>query len=98
MEDDSESPAKPPIELSEAEEAKGWILYIGAICNRRTVNDMLIDMWRCGEKEWIANVGGVVHKTAEAVGVVEDWYVGGISPSKTPCLTFSILHPPLPFP
>lgn len=96
MEDDSESPAKPQIELSEVEEAKGWILYIGAICNRRTVNDMLIDMWRRGEKEWVTNVGGVVHKTAEAVGVVEDWYVGAISPSKFPVSILYLHHPLYP--
>lgn len=80
MEDDSESPAKLPTDPHESEEEKGWILYIGAICNRRTVNDMLIDMWRCGENEWVTNVGGIVQRTAEAVKVVEYWYVETVYP------------------
>jgi hypothetical protein len=75
MEDDSDSPPKPPTDNSGSDEERGWILYIGAICNRRTVNDMLIDMWRSGEDEWVTNVGSVVQKTADAVKVVNYWYV-----------------------
>lgn len=78
IEDDSDSPAKPPSDNSASDEERGWILYIGAICNRRTVNDMLIDMWRSGEDEWITNVGSVVQRTAEAVKVVDYWYVEAI--------------------
>ncbi|KAJ5377230.1 uncharacterized protein N7496_004639 [Penicillium cataractarum] len=74
MEDDSDSPAKPPSDNNRSDEERGWILYIGAICNRRTVNDMLIDMWRSGEDEWITNVGSVVQRTAEAVKVVDYWH------------------------
>lgn len=80
MEDDSDSLAKSQSDNHESEEEKGWILYIGAICNRRTVNDMLIDMWRCGEKEWISNVAGVVQRTAEAVKVVDYWYFEAPNP------------------
>lgn len=78
MEDVNDSPPKPPNDTSESDEEKGWILYIGAICNRRTVNDILIDMWRGGEDEWITNVAGVVQRTADAVQVVDFWYVNPI--------------------
>jgi hypothetical protein len=65
--------ASPQSEISGTEEEKGWRFYIGSICNRRTVNDMLIDLWRCGEQEWVNNIDGVVEKTAEAVNVVYSW-------------------------
>lgn len=73
MEEDKDSFSQPHSEIS-TEEEKGWRFYIGSICNRRTVNDMLIDLWRCGEQEWVNNVHGVVDKTTEAVNVVYSWY------------------------
>ncbi|KAJ5106014.1 hypothetical protein NUU61_003361 [Penicillium alfredii] len=74
MEDDQGSLLKPGLELSGTEEEKGWRFYIGSICNRRTVNDMLIDMWRDGEQGWVANMNGVLDQTTEAVKVVYSWY------------------------
>ncbi|KAJ5396948.1 hypothetical protein N7509_005061 [Penicillium cosmopolitanum] len=65
--------ASPQSEISGTEEEKGWRFYIGSICNRRTVNDMLIDLWRCGEQEWVNNIDSVVEKNAEAVNVVYSW-------------------------
>lgn len=56
------------------DEEMGWKFYIGTICNRRTVNDMLVDMWRNGEEGWVNNVSGVVERTSEAVKVVTTWY------------------------
>lgn len=73
MEDDHGSLAKTKPELSGTEEEKGWRFYIGSICNRRTVNDMLIDMWRSGEKGWITNVGGIAERSSDAVNVVYSW-------------------------
>ncbi|OKP11311.1 hypothetical protein PENSUB_3148 [Penicillium subrubescens] len=73
MEDINDSPPKPP-NTNESDDEKGWILYIGPIYNRRTVNDILIDMWRGGEDEWITNIGGVVQRTADAVQVVDFWF------------------------
>lgn len=84
MEDDDESIVKPQLELSGTDEEKGWRFYIGSICNRRTVNDMLEDMWRCGEQAWISNVNGIVEKTSEAEKVLHSWCV--------PPITFSILR------
>ncbi|KAJ5965730.1 hypothetical protein N7481_012444 [Penicillium waksmanii] len=66
--------ASPQSEISGTEEEKGWGFYIGSICSRRTVNDMLIDLWRCVEQEWVNNIDGVVEKTAEAVNGVYSWY------------------------
>ncbi|KAJ5733642.1 hypothetical protein N7493_002428 [Penicillium malachiteum] len=57
-------------DISGTEEEKGWKFYIGSICNRRTVNDMLIDMWRNGEEGWVNNVNGTVDRMFEAVRVV----------------------------
>lgn len=59
---------------SGTDEEMGWKFYIGTICNRRTVNDMLVDMWRNGEEGWVNNVSGVVERTSEAVKVVTTWY------------------------
>ena len=59
---------------SDTDEEMGWKFYIGTICNRRTVNDMLIDIWRNGEEGWINNVSGVIERTSEAVKVVTTWY------------------------
>ena len=77
MDEDKSSPAKTQSELSlsESDESKGWILYIGAICNRRTVNDTLIDLWRDGERRWINDATRVIRRTADAVQVVDEWYV-----------------------
>jgi hypothetical protein len=110
MEDVNDSPPKPP-STNESDEEKGWILYIGAICNRRTVNDILIDMWRGGEDEWLTNVGGVVQRTADAVQVVDFWYAiptqstsnsiheDHVSTSaKLPDWTHPLTTPPIPGP
>ncbi|KAJ5549461.1 hypothetical protein N7513_006695 [Penicillium frequentans] len=59
---------------SGTDEEMGWKFYIGTICNRRTVNDMLVDMWRNGEEGWVNNVSGVVERTSEAVKVVTIWH------------------------
>ncbi|KAJ5161269.1 hypothetical protein N7492_006661 [Penicillium capsulatum] len=61
-------------ELSGTDEEKSWRFYIASICNRRTVNDMLIDMWRHGEKGWLTNVGGIAERSSEAFKVVLSWY------------------------
>lgn len=74
MEDD-DLLAKLPPEISGTDEEKGWRFYIGSICNRRTVNDMLEDMWRCGEQAWIIDVAGIVEKTSQAEKVLFHWYV-----------------------
>lgn len=71
---------KPLPELSGTDEEKGWRFYIAAICNRRTVNDMLEDMWRCGEQAWVTNVNGIVEKTSEAEKVLSSWYVRHANP------------------
>lgn len=73
MEDDSDGKYRPLPELSGTDEEKGWRFYIAAICNRRTVNDMLEDMWRCGEQAWVANVSGIVERTSEAEKVLSSW-------------------------
>ncbi|KAJ5797449.1 uncharacterized protein N7503_006745 [Penicillium pulvis] len=59
---------------SGTDEEMGWKFYVGTICNRRTVNDMLVDMWRNGEEGWVNNVSGVVERTSEAVKVVTTWH------------------------
>ena len=75
-------------ELSGTDEEKGWRFYIGSICNRRTVNDMLIDMWRRGESEWINNMPSIVKRSAAAAGVVYSWYANlypiSVSDPETP--------------
>lgn len=73
MEDDTQTTLKESPELSGTEEEKGWMFYIAAICNRRTINAMLEDMWRCGEQSWIVNVSSIVEKTREAEGVMTQW-------------------------
>lgn len=73
MEDDDVPPTKTQTELSGTDEEKSWRFYIGSICNRRTVNDMLIDMWRHGEKGWLTNVGGIAERSSDAVKVVFSW-------------------------
>ncbi|KAJ5668542.1 uncharacterized protein N7477_007112 [Penicillium maclennaniae] len=64
----------PSPEISSTDEEKGWRFYIGSICNRRTVNDMLEDMWRSGEQAWITNITSIVEKTRQAESVVFNWY------------------------
>lgn len=75
MEDINEERYKPQPELSDTDEEKGWRFFIAAICNRRTVNAMLEDMWRSGEKAWVANVHGIVERTNEAEKVLSSWCV-----------------------
>ncbi|KAJ5115733.1 hypothetical protein N7456_000081 [Penicillium angulare] len=64
--------------VSGTDEERGWKFYIGSICNRRTVNDMLIDMWRNGEDGWLNDVNGIVDRISEAAKVITSWYVIGI--------------------
>ncbi|KAJ5297177.1 uncharacterized protein N7443_008070 [Penicillium atrosanguineum] len=71
---DDETSTKPPPEINGTDEEKGWRFYIGSICNRRTVNDMLEDMWRSGEQAWITNITSIVEKTSQAESVVFNWY------------------------
>lgn len=73
IEEDQDTPAQPRSEMSDTDEEKGWRFYIGSICNRRTVNDMLIDLWRCGEQDWVNNISGTVDRTTEAVNVLCSW-------------------------
>ncbi|KAJ5769506.1 hypothetical protein N7520_004065 [Penicillium odoratum] len=61
-------------DLSDTDEERGWRFYIATIFNRRTVNDMLVDMWRNGEDGWINNVSSIVDRTTEAVKVVSSWH------------------------
>jgi hypothetical protein len=68
-------------EISGTDEEKGWRFYIGSICNRRTVNDMLEDMWRRGEQAWVTDVAGIVEKTSQAEKVLFHWYVSSSPPS-----------------
>jgi len=74
--DAMEDEPKPQPEINGTNEEKGWRFYIGSICNRRTVNDMLEDMWRCGEQGWVSNVAGIAKKTTQAEEVLYNWYVG----------------------
>ncbi|KAJ5111517.1 hypothetical protein N7532_002052 [Penicillium argentinense] len=73
-------------EMCDTDDEKGWRFYIGSICNRRTVNDMLIDMWRGGEQDWVNNIHGVVERTSAAAEVIYSWYQMSLSglPSPTP--------------
>ena len=73
MEDDDGTLIKIQTELSGTDEEKGWRFYIGSICNRRTVNEMLIDMWRSGEQGWLNNVSDIVERSSEAAKVVSSW-------------------------
>ncbi|KAJ5917951.1 hypothetical protein N7454_010326 [Penicillium verhagenii] len=74
IEGDIEAPINIQAGVSGTEEEKGWRFYIGTICNRRTVNEMLVDIWRNGEEGWMNNVGDIVDRTSEAVKVVASWY------------------------
>lgn len=60
-------------ELDGSEEERGWKFYIGSICNRRTTNDLLADMWRQGERGWTQDIPGLVKRTEAAENVVESW-------------------------
>ncbi|KAJ6018681.1 hypothetical protein N7522_000748 [Penicillium canescens] len=83
---------KPGFELSGTEEEKGWKFYIGSICNRRTTNDLLADMWRQGEKGWTKDIPDLLKRSAAAENVVTSWYqisIAGIqSPKDNPDLMF----------
>lgn len=61
-------------ELDGSEEEKGWKFYIGSICNRRTTNDLLADMWRHGEKGWTQDIPDLLRRTGAAEHVVRSWY------------------------
>ncbi|KAJ6114414.1 hypothetical protein N7486_000192 [Penicillium sp. IBT 16267x] len=74
MRGDNEARMNMQSDISDTDEERGWRFYIGTICNRRTVNDMLVDMWRNGEEGWMNNVRGVVERTSEAVKVVTTWH------------------------
>ncbi|KAJ5930141.1 hypothetical protein N7466_005634 [Penicillium verhagenii] len=74
IESDIEAPINIQSGVSGTEEQKGWRFYIGTICNRRTVNEMLVDIWRNGEEGWMNNVGEIVDRTSEAVKVVASWH------------------------
>ncbi|KAJ5749293.1 uncharacterized protein N7511_010989 [Penicillium nucicola] len=83
---------QPGFELSGTEEEKGWKFYIGSICNRRTTNDLLADMWRQGEKGWTKDIPDLLKRSAAAENVVTSWYqisIAGIqSPKDNPDLMF----------
>ncbi|KAF7712931.1 Fungal Zn(2)-Cys(6) binuclear cluster domain-containing protein, partial [Penicillium ucsense] len=76
MDEDHSSPVKTQNDLilSDTDESKGWILYIGSICNRRTVNDTLVDLWRDGERRWLSDAARVIRRTSDAIQVIEEWY------------------------
>lgn len=74
MEDDQDFSVNPVFELDGTEEEKGWKFYIGSICNRRTTNDLVSDMWRQGEKGWTKDIPDLLKKTLGAEHVVSSWY------------------------
>lgn len=85
MEDDSQDfSVKSGLELSGTEEEKGWKFYIGSICNRRTTNDLLADMWRQGEKGWTKDIPDLLKRSAAAENVVTSWYNFPFSFSRAP--------------
>ena len=82
LQDDSQDfSVKPGFELSGTEEEKGWKFYIGSICNRRTTNDLLADMWRQGEKGWTKDIPDLLKRSAAAENVVTTWYILSCSPT-----------------
>ena len=74
MDVDQDFAVKPGFELDGTEEEKGWKFYIGSICNRRTTNDIVSDMWRQGEKGWTKDIPDLLRKTLDAERVVTSWY------------------------
>ncbi|KAG0153534.1 hypothetical protein PDIDSM_2187 [Penicillium digitatum] len=85
MEEDQDFAVRPGLELDGTEEEKGWKFYIGSICNRRTTNDIVSDMWRQGEKGWTKDIPDLLRKTMDAERVVTSWYqisLGGIQSAK----------------
>ncbi|KAJ5884825.1 hypothetical protein N7495_009335 [Penicillium taxi] len=73
-------------QITGSNEEKSWRFYIGSICNRRTVNEMLIDIWREGERGWVSNIGGTLERTSGAVKVVASWLqtcLAGVSSAGT---------------
>lgn len=74
MEEDEDFAVRPGFELDGTEEEKGWKFYIGSICNRRTTNDIVSDMWRQGEKGWTKDIPDLLRKTMDAERVVTSWY------------------------
>ncbi|CAG8888622.1 unnamed protein product [Penicillium egyptiacum] len=85
MDEDKDFAVRPGLELDGTEEEKGWKFYIGSICNRRTTNDIVSDMWRQGEKGWTKDIPDLLRKTMDAERVVSSWYqisVAGIQSQK----------------
>ncbi|OQD61240.1 hypothetical protein PENPOL_c018G03621 [Penicillium polonicum] len=85
MEEDQDFAVRPGFELDGTEEEKGWKFYIGSICNRRTTNDIVSDMWRQGEKGWTKDIPDLLRKTLDAERVVTSWYqisLAGIQSAK----------------
>lgn len=74
MDEDQDFTVRPGLELDGTEEEKGWKFYIGSICNRRTTNDIVSDMWRQGEKGWTKDIPDLLRKTMDAERVVTSWY------------------------
>jgi hypothetical protein len=72
-EDEQGIAVKPAFELDGSEEEKGWKFYIGSICNRRTTNDLVSDMWRHGEKGWTKDIPDLLRRTSAAEHVVTSW-------------------------
>ncbi|KAJ5818086.1 hypothetical protein N7474_003677 [Penicillium riverlandense] len=74
MDDGHSSFSTPETQLSGTEEEKGWMFYIASICNRRTVNAIICDLWRHGEHSWTNNIQHVLGQCAEAQTVVDSWF------------------------
>lgn len=89
MEEDQDFGVRPGFELDGTEEEKGWKFYIGSICNRRTTNDIVSDMWRQGEKGWTKDIPDLLRKTMDAERVVTSWYEPRATP-RSPKHNFNI--------
>ncbi|KAJ5519596.1 Kae1-associated kinase Bud32 [Penicillium fimorum] len=74
MDEDQDFSIRPGFELNGTEEERGWKFYIGSICNRRTTNEIVSDMWRQGEKGWTKDIPHLLRKTLSAENVVTSWY------------------------
>ncbi|KAJ5793485.1 hypothetical protein N7457_000084 [Penicillium paradoxum] len=94
MEEDRDFSVRPGLELDGTEEERGWRFYIGSICNRRTTNDLVSDMWRHGEKGWTQDIPDLLRRTMGAENVVTSWYqisIAGVQSQKdNPDLEFFI--------
>lgn len=97
MDEDQDFAVRPGFELDGTEEEKGWKFYIGSICNRRTTNDIVSDMWRQGEKGWTKDIPDLLRKTMDAERVVTSWYEPPAPKSpehKFKCLRLALLTLP----